>query len=251
MPEAATAASAAVRAGCLPRTRLPSASEIYADLAALLGDRFTADPFERGFYTRDLAPVPSILARLMGRTLPDAVVRPANAGEVAAVLRHATRHRLPVTPRAAASTVYWNAVPVRGGILLDLNGMRGVVDVDEAGLTARVLPATRWDELARVLRRQGLDLLSYPTSAPSATVGGWLSMQGHGIGSLRHGGLAEQVRGLEVVLPDGRLIEVGRDTEPPISWFAGAEGTLGVVTRIDLAVRRRPEVGAGVPDVLS
>ena len=116
----------------------------------------------------------------------------------------AERHELSAdAARAAATTAYWNAVPMRGGLVLDLNGMRGLVSLDEATLDATVLPGTRWEELDRVLRRRGVTLLSYPTSAPAATVGGWISMEGHGIGSLKHGGVAEQVTGLEVVLADG------------------------------------------------
>ena len=216
----------------------------HAVLAELLGDRYTESAFERSFYRRDLASVPPFLASLVGDTLPAAVARPRTAEEVSTIVRYAVERRLPLTPRAAATTAYWNAVPMRGGLVLDLNGMRGLVSLDEATLQATVLPGTRWEELDRALRRRGVALLSYPTSAPAATVGGWISMEGHGIGSLKHGGVAEQVTGLEVVLANGRIADVTGTCEVPVTWsakrFAGSEGTLGIITRVELTVRRQP-----------
>ncbi|MDP2726912.1 MAG: FAD-binding protein, partial [Dehalococcoidia bacterium] len=113
-------------------------------LLGLLSDRATVDPFELALYQYDLAAVPSLLSRTLFRTLPDVVVRPKCTEEVASVLRYAALHSVPVTPRAAASTAYYNAVPVRGGILLDLNALRGIVSVDRERETVTVLAATRW-----------------------------------------------------------------------------------------------------------
>jgi len=210
----------------------------HPELAELLGNRYTESAFERSFYRRDLAVVPPFLAALVGETLPAAVARSRTAEEVSAIVRYAAERRLPLTPRAAATTAYWNAVPMRGGLVLDLNGMRGLVSLDEAALTATVLPGTRWEELDRALLRRGYTLLSYPTSAPAATVGGWISMEGHGIGSLKHGGVADQVTRLEIVLADGAITDVPGTW--PVTHFAGSEGTLGIITRVDLAVRPQP-----------
>jgi glycolate oxidase len=228
-----------------------SSSPTHPALAGLLGSRYTESVFERAFYRRDLAVVPPFLAALVGDTLPAAVARPRSTGEVAAIAHYAAEHRLPLTPRAAATTAYWNAVPMRGGLLLDLNGLRGLVGLDASTHTAIVLPGTRWEELDRALARRGYTLLSYPTSAPAATVGGWISMEGYGIGSLKHGAVAEQVRALEVVLSGGQVIETPAASETQAAsraagaWsthdFAGSEGTLGIITRVDLAVRVRPE----------
>jgi len=230
-------------------------------IAGLPAERITDDMVERRLYARDLAPVPAILSRPFFQTLPDAVVRPANAGQVAEVLRHAARERIGVTPRAAASTAFFNTVPVRGGLVLDVNDLRDGLDLDAARLsvrlrahaegsrrsraqTVRVLPATTWFELDDALQRHGLAVKSYPSSALSATVGGWVSMQGHGIGSLRYGSLGSQLVSLEVVLPGGEIRTVTCESEPPLDWFVAAEGTLGVITQVELTVRPRPEAEA-------
>lgn len=210
-------------------------------MAELLGPRFTDSAFERSFYRRDLAVVPPYLGRLLGQTLPDAVARPQTAAEVAELVRMAAAARLPIVPRAAATTTYWNSVPVRGGLVLDLTGMQAIGEVDEQTRAVTVGPGVRCEGLERRLANQGYATLSYPTSAPAATVGGWLSMEGYGIGSLAHGALADQVVRLQAVLPDGRIIDTAADEGFIPGLFAGAEGTLGVVTEITLRVGPLPE----------
>lgn len=213
----------------------------FPQMAELLGPRFTESAFERSFYRRDLAVVPEYLGRLLGQTMPDAVARPQSAEEVAGLVRMAAAERLPVVPRAAATTTYWNSVPVRGGLVLDLTGMRSIAAVDAAIPAVTVGPGVRWEELEAALQREGFATLSYPTSAPSATVGGWFSMEGFGIGSLAHGSLAGQVVRVQVVLADGRIVDTARGEGFTVEQFAGAEGTLGVVTEITLRVRPRPQ----------
>jgi glycolate oxidase len=187
-----------------------------------------------------MAPVPELLVRPFFRTLPDAVARPKNAAEVAAAISQVIAYGLPIIPRAAATTALFNVVPVRGGLVLDLGGLDGVVAVNQAQQTVTVRAGTRWLDLERALQPLGLAVKSYPSSAVAATVGGWLSTQGHGLGSLKYGSLLKQVIRAEVVLADGQIRQVTPTSNPPLAWFAGAEGTLGVVTEIELAIRPMP-----------
>jgi glycolate oxidase len=204
-------------------------------------DRFekgaTTDPFERGFYDRDLAPVPNFLANLVARTLPDIVVRPQTVEEVSELLKIAAADRVPVTARAGGASVYFNCVCLKNGIIADLNGLKGVLNVNKAAQTVRVGAGTTWVELERAVANQGFTTLSYPSSAPAATVGGWLAMGGYGLGSVKNGPLVDQVRAVQVVLPDGRIEELTAATAIPVAWLAGAEGTLGLATEIELKVR--------------
>ena len=211
-------------------------------ITTISADRVTEDDIERKLYSRDLAFVPSIMVKPFFQTLPDAVIRPGNAEQVADVLRQATNERIPVTPRAAASTSYYNSVPVRGGWVLDMNDLRDGIELDTAQQTVRVLPATTWFDLDDALQQKGFAVKSYPSSAVSATVGGWVSMQGQGIGSLKYGGLGEQLVSLQVALPSerGELRTITRKSDPPLDWFVATEGTLGVITRVELSIRPRP-----------
>ncbi|HID63193.1 MAG TPA: FAD-binding protein, partial [Anaerolineae bacterium] len=210
-------------------------------LEHLLGERATTSELERELYSRDMAPVPSLLVTSLGlKTKPDIVVRPETDEEVVRIVKHAARHDIPITPRASGSTPYFDSVPVKGGILLDLNGLRGEPALNEDRLTVTVRAATRLQELDHWLRQRGFALKSYPTSAPSATVGGWLNMEGYGIGSLRYGSIHEQAVSARVVMPDGQIMTVNKDSNPPLSWFAGSEGTLGIVTECELSIRPKP-----------
>ena len=220
----------------------PPPSNLQSPSSILHSPFSTTDLTERKLYRHDLAPVPGWLSKAVFRTLPDVVVRPSSSEEVAAVIRYAHEQRVPVTPRAAASTAYHNTVPARGGILLDLTGLRGLVSFDQESETVTVRPATRWLELDQELRySHGYAVKTYPTSAPGATVGGWFNMMGLGVGSLKHGLLGDLVTRAEVVLPDGQIATLTRDSDPPLSWFAGSEGTLGVITRLELSVRPMPQ----------
>ena len=202
------------------------------------GNRATDSPFERVLYSRDMAPVPALLVKPLFNTVPDLIVRPVDADEIAQILKWASADHIPVTPRAAASTVYFNAVPVRGGIVMDLNLIKGVVGLDASAMKVTVKAGTAWRELDEYLNPLGYATQSYPSSAPAATIGGWFSMMGYGIGSLKYGSLLSQVRALEVVLPDGEIRRLTRDTEPPLDWFAASEGTLGVIIRLELEIRK-------------
>lgn len=214
----------------------------YETLVDKLGSKITLDEFERGFYTRDLAPVPQLLTKVLFQTMPDAVVKPAAVEDIAAVLSYAQEHKTPVTPRAAATTAYLNTVPVERGIVLDLNSLRGILRIDPDAGTAEVWCGTPWVQVEETLSQEGFALCSCPSSGLSSTVGGWFSMEGYGIGSVQYGCFHDLVEEAEIVLPGGKVIQSAREGEYPLRWFLGKEGTLGVVTRIKFRIRQKPEV---------
>lgn len=199
-------------------------------------ERATVSAYERGFYTRDMAPLPAVVDWVF-RTLPDVVVRPRETAEVTNIVALAHRQGAAITVRAGASTSLGGCVPVRGGVLLDLSKLTGVLALDLEARTVRVRSGTVWTELEQALAGHHLEPMTVPSSAPASTVGGWLCTGGYGIGSLKYGPLVAQVRSIEVVLADGTVRRLTRETDPPLEWFAGSEGTLGVVTEVELTVR--------------
>ena len=213
-------------------------SDALEQIKQRFGDRAVDSRFERSFYSRDLAPVPALLVNPLFNTMPDLVVRPADADEIAALLKLAFAGNIPVTPRAGASTAYFNSVPVQGGIVMDLNLLKGVADLDESRMTVTAGAGTTWSELDQYLNARGVALKSFPSSAPAATIGGWFCTMGYGIGSLKYGSLLSQVKAAEVVLPTGEICRLTRETEPPLAWFAASEGTLGVITQMELEIRK-------------
>lgn len=207
----------------------------------LSAEQVTTDPFERKFYARDLAPIPELLSKLLFKNLPDCVVRPMTAQDVAGVMVKAYAEQTPVTPRAGGTTAFLNAVPVQGGVVLDLTGLKGISQIDRENLTAEVWSGTSWKELRQGLAEFGLTTCSEPSSGESSTVGGWFNMEGYGIGSAAYGCFHNQVKHVQAVLADGRIIESTKDNCYPLHWFAGSEGTLGVTTKLTVQVRAIPE----------
>ena len=179
--------------------------------------------------------------------LPAAVVRPSTAGEVAAVLAACNDAVVPVTAAAGRSGVSGGAVPVFGGVVVDLCGLAGVVAVDDASLLVTVRAGTNGADLDAELRSaHRLTLGHRPQSVAMSTVGGWLACRSAGQYSTRYGKIEDMVVDLEVVLADGRIIRTGAPgprsaTGPDLTQvFVGSEGTLGLITE---AVLR----GAPVP----
>jgi len=174
---------------------------------------------------------------------PAAVLRPASATEVAAVLALCSEAKVPVTPAAGRSGVCGGAVPVSGGVALDLLGLSGVSAVDDTSLLVEVAPGTFGDDFERRLRRDhGLTAGHWPQSMAISTVGGWAACRGAGQYSTRYGKIEDMVEGLEVVLADGRVLRTGGSapraaTGPDLTaLFVGSEGTLGVITSLRLRV---------------
>jgi glycolate oxidase len=202
------------------------------------GQRAADSRFECSLYSQDLAPVPAILVDPLFNTLPDLVIRPASVEEVSEILKAAYTSDIPVTPRAGASTSYFDSIPVKGGIVIDLNLINGVVRLKETEMTVTVKAGTTWSDLEEYLNARGLSSKSFPSSAPVATVGGWFCMKGYGIGSLKYGNLLSHVKAIEVVLPWGEIRRLSRESDPPLEWFFASEGTLGVITEVELEVRK-------------
>lgn len=216
-------------------------TKLLQQLTELLGERSTTNMFERHLYQRDLGPVPDLLVNNIAKTLPDIVVRPKTTEEMADVVKAAASERIPVTVRAGGSTVYFNSVCTNQGILADLNAFNGIHAIDPSAKTVRVGAGMTWTALERALNREGLAVMAYPSSAPAASVGGWLAMKGYGLGSLKYGHLSTQVLAAQTIMSDGSIKELTQATDVPVSWLSGSEGTLGIMTELSLQVRELPE----------
>jgi alkyldihydroxyacetonephosphate synthase len=180
--------------------------------------------------------------------LATVVARPSSAAEVAAVLAVCDEARVPVTAAAGRSGVCGASVPVHGGVVLDMTGLAGIVDVDATSLVLDVLPGTFGDLLEADLRRDhGVTLGHWPQSVALSTVGGWLACRSAGQLSTRYGKIEDMVLGLDVALADGRLVTTGAGDAPRAAvgpdlnqLFVGSEGTLGVICGARLRLHPAP-----------
>jgi FAD/FMN-containing dehydrogenase len=166
----------------------------------------------------------------------EAVVQPINVDEVCSILRFCYEHNIPVTPRGAGTGNYGQAIPLHGGLVLDLSRMDRIESITPEGI-AVCEPGVRLGVLETEARTQGWELRCYPSTIVKASLGGFLGGGSGGIGSVAHGGLRdfETVRALEVVT---------MEAEPRVLLHEGAAvhdilhawGTNGVITRIWLAL---------------
>jgi Fe-S oxidoreductase/FAD/FMN-containing dehydrogenase len=210
-----------------------SKTPVLNDIEERFGERMSGDEVERYIYSRDMGEFPSIIGKVVGG-LADVVVQVKDSEELAWVLDFARCRRMPVTPRGAATSGYGGAIPVNGGIVVDLTRMNHILEIDTDGKEVAVEAGVVWWNLEKKLRERGLALKAYPSSAPSSTVGGWIAEGGSGIGAYRYGGIEDNLLELKVVTPEGKKSLSGQDME----LYVGSEGILGFITEARISVRK-------------
>jgi len=206
------------------------------ELERRFGERVSEDPVERYIYSRDVGEFPPIVGKMVGGRA-QVVVLAEDAEDISWIMDFARREGIPLTPRSAATSGYGGVIPIEGGIVVDLTRMNRILDVDEGGKTARVETGVIWWDLEKYLRQRGLALRTYPSSAISATVGGWVAEGGSGIGSYSYGNISDNLLSLEVATPQGVKHVEGEEIE----LYVGSEGLLGFITEVELAVREAEE----------
>jgi Fe-S oxidoreductase/FAD/FMN-containing dehydrogenase len=209
-------------------------TRLRAELQGMFGDRANFRRVERKLYGHDIASIPGLVRPLIGDTVPAAVVQPKSEDELIALVRWAVKNRVPLTPRGKATSGYGGVLPVKKGVVVDFWRLNKVRDIDAAGLTVTAQAGVTWERLDKALMKEGLTLRLYPSSYPSATIGGWLAQGGAGIGSFESGWFRENVVGARVVLPDGRVEDVRGDG---LDLIDSAEGTTGLISEVTLRVR--------------
>ena len=181
------------------------------------------------------------------RGRPAAVVFPATAEEVAAVLRIAGERRVPVVPRGSGTNLSGGAVPHRGGIVLVLTRMNAIKEVSDAELVAVCEPGVRTIELAQAAAAKGLLFPPDPGSQTVATIGGNVAECSGGLRALKYGITRDYVLGVEAVLPTGEIIRSGGRLVKDVAGYdlrrllCGSEGTLAVMTELTLRLVPAPE----------
>jgi alkyldihydroxyacetonephosphate synthase len=223
------------------------ARALAAELATIVGPQHVLHgPEARRRHPGDMSWLTYIHAH-HGRPLncQDAVATPRSTQEVAAILKLASRLRVPVTPVGGGSGVQGAANATRGGILLNLAEMNRVRHLDRKSLTCTVEPGMTVRTFEDQLNAQGLSFTHYPASAEWASIGGCVAARGSGVLSTKYGTIQDHVLSVEVVLAGGDVVQLPsvprHGVGPELSQlFVGSEGVFGVITAITVKLHHLP-----------
>ncbi len=184
--------------------------------------------------------------------MPDVIVKPRTAEEIAEIMKLANEYKIPVTPRGAGSGLSGGAIPVYGGIVISFERMNKILEIDRENLTVTVEPGVITNDIQEAVRKYGLFYPGYPMSVESCTIGGNVAENAGGGTAVKYGVTADYVMGLEVVLPTGEIIQLGGKCRKDvvgydlIHLFIGSEGTLGIFTKITLKLLPLPAYRAAL-----
>lgn len=180
------------------------------------------------------------------RAMPDLVIQPVTAEEVASVLKYASDHNIPLTPRGNSTGLMGANLTVRGGISLDMVKMNKVVEYDPSSLTITVQPGIRLNQLEEFLADKPFTYMPAP-AMHWATVAGNISTNAGGLKAIKYGVTREHIREVKVALTDGKVYKFGSKSVKSSSGYSlkdliiGSEGTLGVITEAVLRLYPRPK----------
>jgi len=215
----------------------PLSESFVADLNKICPS--SSDLADRVQHSRDWWPLAmhwSLNAQTARRA--DVICRPTTTKHISDIVALCSTNSVPITVSGGRSGVCGAAIPLFGGVVIDMTSLAGVISVDEISGLVEVLPGTFGPDLENTLRQKhGLSVGHFPQSFDISTVGGWIGSRGAGQFSTRYGKIDDMVAGLEVVLADGSVILTG--TEPAgaagpslTSLFIGSEGSFGIISKV-------------------
>src|SRR5579859_2917806 len=204
-------------------------SRVVGELSDVIGARYVLyTPYDLMLYEYDAS---------IDRSTPDIVVLPASAEEVAAIVKIAARHHVPVVPRGAGTGLSGGAIPIYGGIVIAFARMNRILEVDYDNLRAVVQPGLVNLHLSNALNPRGYYYVPDPSSQRSCTIGGNVGENAGGPHTLIYGVTTNHVLGVEIVTPEGNIVQIGGWTPDTPGYdltglLIGSEGTLCIVTKI-------------------
>lgn len=178
---------------------------------------------------------------------PDIVIWPTSTKDVSNILKIANKEKIPVTAWGGGSSLEGNPIPTSHGIILDMTKMNAILDIAKEDLEVRVQPGIVGEELDRQLQPYSLWFAAAPGSKHIATIGGMIANNAGGMHAIRYGVVGDAVLKLQVVLANGKVIEVGSKSFKSVSGydikrlFIGSEGTLGIITEAVLKLSPLPD----------
>jgi len=230
------------------RSEIKNKSDIKLKLIDIIGEKnVSTEEVDLLAYTKDASMIGmnwTLQGIIAGQ--PDFITWPENVIHISEILKLANLEKIPVIPYAEGSGVVGGAIPIYGGIILDMKKFNKILDINEKNLTVTAQVGINGMNLERFLEAKGYTTGHIPQSLYTSSLGGWISHRAAGQFSTKYGKIEDIVLGMEVILPQGDLIKfkpiAGASTGPLIDkLFIGGEGTLGIVTQATLKIWPVPE----------
>jgi FAD/FMN-containing dehydrogenase len=229
-------------------------------------DNVSTTPETCMIYSKDVTSLPDLAFQIISQKF-DVITQPVDVQSLQNLIWYAVDNKIPLVPRGNGTSGWGGAIPTRAGICVDLSEMNKILYFNEYESAITVESGITWGTLLSFLERLGFTLPVYPSSATAATVGGFVASGGLGIGSTRNGDILKQVMGIEAVLPNGKIVRLGKvllnpqedalheKTEEGTQWLSqvlseaglgtpeqetklitGTYGTLGIITKVTLKI---------------
>lgn len=212
--------------------------ELITQLAAIVGPEAVLSKYE------DLVTY-ECDGYVIQRGVPRAVVFPSTTEEVSAVVKCLSAQNVPFIPRGAGTGLSGGAIPLGGEVIISLVRMRKLLEVDLENRRAVVQPGLVNLKLNDAVAHRGYYYAPDPSSQRTCTIGGNVAENAGGAHCLKYGVTTNHVLGLELVLPDGEVVDIGGVPDVPgydlVGILTGSEGTMGIVTKMTVRLLKKPE----------
>ncbi len=216
-------------------------ARLLADLAAVVGP-------ENLIHHRDELLVYECDGYVIEKNVPDVVVFPTSTEHIVEVVKLCNRHDVPFVPRGAGTSLAGGTLAVGGGVMICLTRMKRILEINLRDRYAVVEPGVVNVWLTRALAGKGFHYAPDPSSQSACTIGGNVATNSGGPHTLKYGVTVNHVLGVELVRPDGSVVECGGITEDNPGYdltglIVGNEGTFGIASKITVKLTRDPEAG--------
>ena len=204
--------------------------QIYISLKTLQkgGMQVFIEKYERLLYSRDIGDLPKLLRFLFNFNCI-AVIQPKNVAELRSIIGLCEQFSIPLIPRGAGTSGLGGTLPIKNGIIVNLTYFDQIIAVDDH--TVEVECGVTWEHLRKFLESKKLTLQSYPSSAPSSMIGGWVTQGGYGVGSAKFGSVKQSVVNITILGTGGKEFKLDN---PEI--FIGSCGVLGILWKVTLRI---------------